>query len=121
LTFCNDHDRDGTAALSCGVAEFVMQVKRKILISEIIYLFYRSNENLGFYCVFFVCPSKEEFHRFTGYYWAPPSLSNCMKDQLERILYLQISESMVDLVLISRPGPQGEVEEYRYPKAGTLL
>ncbi|PKC13325.1 hypothetical protein RhiirA5_372331 [Rhizophagus irregularis] len=86
LTFCNDHDRDGTAALSCGVAEFVMQ---------------------------------EEFHRFTGYYWAPPSLSNCMKDQLERILYLQISESMVDLVLISRPGPQGEVEEYRYPKAGT--
>jgi len=44
-----------------------------------------------------------------------------MKDHLERILYLQISESMVDLVLISRPGPQGEVEEYRYPKAGTLL
>jgi hypothetical protein len=44
-----------------------------------------------------------------------------MKDQLERILYLEISESMVDLVLISRPGPQGEVEEYRYPKAGILL
>jgi hypothetical protein len=44
-----------------------------------------------------------------------------MKDQFERILYLQISESMVDLVLISRPGPLGEVEEYRYPKAGTLL
>ncbi|RIA87685.1 hypothetical protein C1645_776774 [Glomus cerebriforme] len=86
LTFCNDHDHDGTAALSCGVAEFVMQ---------------------------------EEFHRFTGYYWAPPSLSNYMKDQLERILYLQISESMVELVLISRPGPQGEIEEYRYPKAGT--
>ncbi|CAG8547105.1 8887_t:CDS:10 [Funneliformis caledonium] len=86
LTFCNDHDPDGTAALSCGVAEFVMQ---------------------------------EEFHRFSGYYWAPPSLSNYMKDNLERILYLQISESMVDLILISRPGPQGEVEEYRYPKAGT--
>jgi len=26
LTFCNVHDPDGTAALSCGVAEFVMQV-----------------------------------------------------------------------------------------------
>ncbi|CAJ0632321.1 7758_t:CDS:2 [Entrophospora sp. SA101] len=25
LTFCNDHDPDGNSALSCGVAEFVMQ------------------------------------------------------------------------------------------------
>ncbi|CAJ0632324.1 7760_t:CDS:10 [Entrophospora sp. SA101] len=87
LTFCNDHDPDGNSALSCGVAEFVMQ---------------------------------EEFHRFTGYYWAPTSTNKYMKDTLERILYLQISESMVDLVLISRPGSPSEVEEYRYPRAGRL-
>ncbi|CAG8588763.1 9933_t:CDS:2, partial [Cetraspora pellucida] len=86
LTFCNEHDPDGSSALSCGVAEFVMQ---------------------------------EEFHRFTGYYWAPSSASTCMDELVERILYLQISESMVDLVLIPRPGQQGEAEEYRYPKAGT--
>lgn len=86
LTFCNEHDPDGSSALSCGVAEFVMQ---------------------------------EEFHRFTGYYWAPSTASTCIKEHVERILYLQISESMVDLVLIPRPGQQGEAEEYRYPKAGT--
>ncbi|CAG8493843.1 6885_t:CDS:2 [Ambispora leptoticha] len=88
LTFCNEHDPDGTAALSCGVAEFVMQ---------------------------------EEFHRFTGYYWAPSSSSsnNHRKDDVERILYIQLSESMVDLVLIPRPGPHGEVDEYRYPRTGT--
>ncbi|CAG8600866.1 15838_t:CDS:2, partial [Racocetra fulgida] len=86
LTFCNEHDPDGSSALSCGVAEFVMQ---------------------------------EEFHRFTGYYWAPSSVSTSIEEHVERILYLQISESMVDLVLIPRPGQQGEAEEYRYPKAGT--
>ena len=31
LTFCNVHDPDGTAALSCGVAEFVMQVSWKFV------------------------------------------------------------------------------------------
>ncbi|CAG8535283.1 1346_t:CDS:2, partial [Diversispora eburnea] len=67
LTFCGEQDE----ALSCGVAEFVMQ---------------------------------EEFHQ-----------------NIERILYLQISESMVDLVLIPRPEPLGEIEEYRYPKAASDL
>ncbi|CAG8434850.1 12884_t:CDS:10 [Ambispora gerdemannii] len=86
LTFCNDHDPDGSAALSCGVAEFVMQ---------------------------------EEFHRFTGYYWAPSSSDTYKKDDAERILYIQVSESMVDLVVIPRPGPQAEMDEYRYPRAGT--
>ncbi|CAG8531800.1 16548_t:CDS:10, partial [Racocetra persica] len=62
---------------------------------------------------------QEEFHRFTGYYWAPSSVSTSIEEHVERILYLQISESMVDLVLIPRPGQQGEAEEYRYPKAGT--
>ncbi|KAG0229424.1 dipeptidylpeptidase [Actinomortierella wolfii] len=35
----------------------------------------------------------------------------------ERILYLQVSEAMVDVVMIPRQGP--EIEEYRYPHAGT--
>ncbi|KAG0372045.1 dipeptidylpeptidase [Mortierella sp. AD032] len=37
----------------------------------------------------------------------------------ERILYLQVSEAMVDLVVIPRQGMQPEFEEYRYPHAGT--
>ncbi|CAG8757169.1 1558_t:CDS:2, partial [Acaulospora morrowiae] len=86
LTFHNELDPNGTAALSCGVAEFVMQ---------------------------------EEFYRYTGYYWGPPSIKTYMNDR-EKILYLQVSEAMVDLVSIPKPGSQGEVEEYRYPKAGTL-
>ncbi|KAG0253667.1 dipeptidylpeptidase [Actinomortierella ambigua] len=37
----------------------------------------------------------------------------------ERILYLQVSEAMVDVVMIPRQGIHPEVEEYRYPHAGT--
>ncbi|KAF9973304.1 dipeptidylpeptidase [Actinomortierella ambigua] len=37
----------------------------------------------------------------------------------ERILYLQVSEAMVDVVTIPRQGIHPEVEEYRYPHAGT--
>ncbi|KAF9929115.1 dipeptidylpeptidase [Linnemannia zychae] len=37
----------------------------------------------------------------------------------ERILYLQVSEAMVDLVVIPRQGTHLEFEEYRYPHAGT--
>ncbi|KAG0314709.1 dipeptidylpeptidase, partial [Linnemannia gamsii] len=37
----------------------------------------------------------------------------------ERILYLQVSEAMVDLVVIPRQGTHPEFEEYRYPHAGT--
>ncbi|KAF9907673.1 dipeptidylpeptidase [Linnemannia zychae] len=37
----------------------------------------------------------------------------------ERILYLQVSEAMVDLVVIPRQGMHPEFEEYRYPHAGT--
>ncbi|RUS26284.1 dipeptidyl peptidase IV N-terminal region-domain-containing protein, partial [Jimgerdemannia flammicorona] len=62
---------------------------------------------------------QEEFHRFTGYYWAPPSPAH----NTDRILYLQVSESMVEVVLIPRPGASGpgtnECEKYRYPRAGT--
>jgi len=37
----------------------------------------------------------------------------------ERILYLQVSETMVDLVVIQRQGLQPEYEEYRYPHTGS--
>ncbi|KAG0296152.1 dipeptidylpeptidase [Dissophora globulifera] len=37
----------------------------------------------------------------------------------ERILYLQVSEAMVDLVVIPRQGMHPEYEEYRYPHTGT--
>ncbi|CAG8609132.1 5158_t:CDS:10 [Paraglomus occultum] len=86
LTFCSENPDARREALSCGIAEYVMQ---------------------------------EEFHRFTGYYWAPPSVNEYLNDKIERILYIQISEAAVGLVLIPRPGSHGEVEEHRYPRAGT--
>ncbi|KAG0257585.1 dipeptidylpeptidase [Mortierella polycephala] len=150
LTFCSRNKKKSN--ISCGIAEFVMQ---------------------------------EEFHRFTNYYWAPPSTSTLTSWQsqqppsihtvssssqstpptsqqptmplgasspspsaqspsstfsspsflgtssaplssrldsrtpVERIIYLQVSEAMVDLVVIPRHGVQPEYEEYRYPRAGT--
>ncbi|OZJ03929.1 hypothetical protein BZG36_03610 [Bifiguratus adelaidae] len=73
--------------LSCGTSEFVMQ---------------------------------EEFHRYTGYYWAPsdkvPRSGRPEDGKPERILYMQVSEEMVDSVAIPRAGE--DMEEYRYPRAG---
>ncbi|KAI8601066.1 peptidase S9B, partial [Dissophora ornata] len=63
---------------------------------------------------------QEEFHRFTNYYWAPSSPSRPQSAlATEKILYLQVSEAMVDLVVIPRQGMQPEYEEYRYPHTGT--
>lgn len=68
---------------------------------------------------------QEEFHRFTGYHWDPTRDSSSPHSSLDvdRILYLEVSESMVDVVLIPRPGAAptstAECEEYRYPRAGT--
>ncbi|KAF9422534.1 dipeptidylpeptidase [Podila epigama] len=52
---------------------------------------------------------------------APPSsiLNGHLPKHKERILYLQVSEAMVDLVTIPRQGMQPDHEEYRYPHAGT--
>ncbi|KAK3832185.1 MAG: peptidase S9B, partial [Linnemannia elongata] len=58
---------------------------------------------------------QEEFHRFSNYCWAPSTPLR----PTERILYLQVSEAMVDLVVIPRHGMHPEFEEYRYPHAGT--
>ncbi|KAF9193287.1 dipeptidylpeptidase [Haplosporangium sp. Z 767] len=52
---------------------------------------------------------------------SPASLSSKLDSRtpVERIIYLQVSEAMVDLVVIPRHGVQLEYEEYRYPRAGT--
>ncbi|KAF9274516.1 dipeptidylpeptidase, partial [Mortierella alpina] len=48
-----------------------------------------------------------------------PAASNLHSRTTEKILYLQVSEAMVDLVVIPRQGMHPEFEEYRYPHAGT--
>ncbi|KAF9147433.1 dipeptidylpeptidase [Linnemannia schmuckeri] len=48
-----------------------------------------------------------------------PAVSTSSSRTTERILYLQVSEAMVDLVVIPRQGMHPEFEEYRYPHAGT--
>jgi len=55
----------------------------------------------------------------TGHSHNGPSSSKFSPRRKERILYLQVSEAMVDLVTISRQGMQPDHEEYRYPHAGT--
>ncbi|KAF9581448.1 dipeptidylpeptidase, partial [Lunasporangiospora selenospora] len=42
-----------------------------------------------------------------------------MARPIERILYLQVSEDMVDLVIIPQQGMPSKYEEYRYPHTGT--
>ncbi|ORX99162.1 alpha/beta-hydrolase [Basidiobolus meristosporus CBS 931.73] len=58
---------------------------------------------------------QEEFERYTGYYWAPET-TQC-KDNLERILYLQVSESMVSTICMLHGA---DVEAHRYPRCGTI-
>ncbi|KAG0369808.1 hypothetical protein BC939DRAFT_422044 [Gamsiella multidivaricata] len=48
-----------------------------------------------------------------------PATSKVHSRVTEKILYLQVSEAMVDLVVIPRQGMHPEYEEYRYPHAGT--
>jgi dipeptidyl-peptidase 9 len=84
---------------------------------------------------------QEEFHRFTGYWWAPSqqnieennggipfldmvSESGQMDDNqilhghFERILYLEVDESNVEVVCIARAGLDGDVDRYPYPRPG---
>ncbi|KAF9431612.1 dipeptidylpeptidase [Entomortierella beljakovae] len=49
----------------------------------------------------------------------PATSRDCSNTMMERILYLQVSEAMVDLVVIPRAGLDPEYEEYRYPRSGT--
>ncbi|XP_053958291.1 dipeptidyl peptidase 9 [Anastrepha ludens] len=57
----------------------------------------------------------EEFSRFQGYWWQPQS-----DDGVYRIVYEEVDES--DVCLYTFPSSQampGEMEEYRFPRAGT--
>ncbi|XP_017469949.1 PREDICTED: dipeptidyl peptidase 9 [Rhagoletis zephyria] len=57
----------------------------------------------------------EEFSRFQGYWWQPKS-----DDGVYRIVYEEVDES--DVCMYTFPSSQampGEMEEYRFPRAGT--
>lgn len=67
---------------------------------------------------------QEEFDRYTGYWWQPASLSradNCgASSDVYRILYEEVDESEVEILKIISPASEGaNVDEYRYPKAGS--
>jgi len=53
---------------------------------------------------------QEEFHRFSGYWWAPDA-SNC-------ILAVEVDESDVDFVYIPHDS-DGSKDEFRYPRTGS--
>ncbi|XP_055857194.1 dipeptidyl peptidase 9 [Episyrphus balteatus] len=58
---------------------------------------------------------QEEFSRYQGYWWQPNS-----EDGIYRIVYEEVDES--DVGLFTFPSSQavvGELEEYRFPRAGT--
>lgn len=57
---------------------------------------------------------QEEFRRFTGYWWAPPS---CPSKE-ETILFMEVDESMVEVIYIARSGLDESVDKYRYPRPG---
>ncbi|KAF9172826.1 dipeptidylpeptidase, partial [Mortierella sp. AD010] len=48
-----------------------------------------------------------------------PATNKTHSNTFEKILYLQVSEAMVDLVVIPRRDMSQEYEEYRYPHTGT--
>lgn len=59
--------------------------------------------------------TQEEFSRYTGFWWQPKS-----DDDIYRIVYEEVDESEVKI--FSFPSSQtssGEVEEFRFPRAGT--
>lgn len=59
--------------------------------------------------------TQEEFTRYTGFWWQPKS-----NDNVYRIVYEEVDES--DVKIYSFPSSQsssGEVEEFRFPRAGS--
>ena len=59
---------------------------------------------------------QEEFNRFTGFFWRPVHDSDT---STYTILYEEVDESMVELLKFVCPyGPPGDVEEFRFPRAG---
>jgi hypothetical protein len=124
LTFCSRNKKKSD--ISCGIAEFVMQEE-----------FHRFT---NYYWA--PIPPKPSVHSVSTaspphslFSESPTITSPSLLDALpvptaaqststfsrstERILYLQVSEAMVDLVVIPRQGLHPEFEEYRYPHTGT--
>ncbi|KAI8050790.1 hypothetical protein BDF22DRAFT_693416 [Syncephalis plumigaleata] len=68
---------------------------------------------------------QEEFNRFTGYYWSPTLDDNLSSNEHvldehreERIIYLEVDESEVEVVNIPCTGAHRTNEIHRYPRAG---
>ncbi|KAG2221893.1 hypothetical protein INT45_012537 [Circinella minor] len=65
---------------------------------------------------------QEEFQRYTGYYWGPPTDDENSK--MNRILYLETSEEQVDVVMITKSQTASSTtvsspgSPVRYPRAG---
>lgn len=122
LTFCSRNKKKSD--ISCGIAEFVMQ------------------EEFHRFTNYYWAPTQFRAHSASPLVASSP-LPSCpgsptvtspsLLEALplpattrptplkapERILYLQVSEAMVDLVVIPRQGLHPEFEEYRYPHTGT--
>nr|XP_006824516.1 PREDICTED: dipeptidyl peptidase 9 [Saccoglossus kowalevskii] len=63
---------------------------------------------------------QEEFDRYTGYWWQPQMTNNSDGSQTIQILYEEVDESGVEILHISSPASgDKDVDEYRYPRAGT--
>ncbi|KAG9326037.1 hypothetical protein KVV02_000748 [Mortierella alpina] len=147
LTFCSRNKKK--ADISCGIAEFVMQEEFHRFTNYYWAPNTKKSEAAARrkHCTPPEAPSPAHFtpptaHRATASSGAssptppqpsafspptpessPPPLvpaaSSLHSRKTERILYLQVSEAMVDLVVIPRQGMHPEFEEYRYPHAGT--
>lgn len=61
--------------------------------------------------------TQEEFNRYMGFWWCPVSNRGGSTYQ---ILYEQVDESEVEVVHLPSFGDDGSMEEYRFPRAGTL-
>ncbi|KAF9207856.1 dipeptidylpeptidase [Podila verticillata] len=138
LTFCSRNNKK--SAISCGIAEFVMQEEfhrftnyywapscpTKTLVSPTSIptspvstpshpqVVSSSIQSSGASPISGSPPTLATGHMHNG-----SRSSKFFPRCKERILYLQVSEAMVDLVTISRQGMQPDHEEYRYPHAGT--
>ncbi|XP_070537358.1 dipeptidyl peptidase 9-like isoform X2 [Ptychodera flava] len=63
---------------------------------------------------------QEEFDRYTGYWWQPSAKTDQDGSQTLRMLYEEVDESDVEILHITSPsGADKDVDEYRYPRAGT--
>ncbi|XP_031832018.2 dipeptidyl peptidase 9 [Nomia melanderi] len=57
---------------------------------------------------------QEEFARYVGYWWQPKS-----NDGIYRIVYEEVDESDVKIFCFPSPSNSEEIDEFRFPRAGT--